>query len=63
MTLGIRREIDGLEQKMKEDIQTLKHEYVTAACTVVMRWAMDSRQHRDGHEQQKGRDEIGPEVV
>jgi len=26
MTDGIRREIDGLEQKMKEDVQTLKHE-------------------------------------
>jgi hypothetical protein len=28
MTSVIRREVEGLEQKLKEDIQTLKHEYV-----------------------------------
>ena len=33
MTLGIRREIDSLQQKMKEDIQTLKHE-----CVALRRW-------------------------
>jgi len=26
MTGAIRREVEGLEQKLKEDVQTLKHE-------------------------------------
>lgn len=28
MAVAIRREVEQLEQKMQEDIQTLKHEYV-----------------------------------
>jgi hypothetical protein len=29
MAATVRREVDTLEQKIKEDIQTLKHEYVS----------------------------------
>jgi hypothetical protein len=28
MAATVRREVDSLDQKIKEDIQTLKHEYV-----------------------------------
>jgi hypothetical protein len=30
MTAAIQREVDSLEQKLKEDVQTLKHEWVGA---------------------------------
>lgn len=32
MSGAIRRGVDSLEQKMREDVQTLKHEWVLTAC-------------------------------
>lgn len=50
MAVAIRREVEQLEQKMKEDIQTLKHEYVTV---LFFRFLLliKGGQYRDGHEQ------------
>lgn len=53
MAGAIRREVDTLEQKMKEDIQTLKHEYVPSN----NRFRADEK-HRDGHEQSRCREPV-----
>lgn len=48
MAVAIRREVEQLEQKMKEDIQTLKHEYVIV---LFFRFYLLIRgQYRNGHE-------------
>lgn len=50
MAVAIRREVEQLEQKMKEDIQTLKHEYVTVLFFRFLLLIKEG-QYRDGHEQ------------
>ena len=59
MTLAIRRDIESLEQKIKEDVQTLKHELVHR---FKARRGID-RQYRDGYEQSKIRDAVGTKTV